>query len=92
LLKGTATIDYRSFDLKREDITDFAGLVTAVDLSYVLLGVTQLAFGVQRDVGYSYRPASPYYLQATVSAGVTQRFVSRWAAEATGFASAHLSA
>jgi hypothetical protein len=79
LLSGKATVGYQRFDPKRSDIPNFTGLVTSVDLAYALFDATQFTFAVQRDVGHSYDPAAPYYVQTGFSGGLTQRLGSAWA-------------
>jgi hypothetical protein len=84
LVSGNATVGYQRFDPSRSDIPDFTGLVTSIDLAYTLFGITQLTCGVQREVSYSFDPATPYYVQTGFSGGLTQRFGSAWAARVSG--------
>ncbi len=72
LLKGTARVGYRKFDMKSPDVPDFEGVVASVDLSYVLLGRTRFTVRVNRDILFSYDTAQPYYLQTGVGGTVRQ--------------------
>lgn len=72
LLKGTARVGYRKFDMKRPDVPDFQGVIASVDLSYVLFGRTRFTVRVNRDILFSYDTAQPYYLQTGVGGSVRQ--------------------
>jgi hypothetical protein len=73
LIKGSASIGYRSFRPLSPGVPEYNGPTASGDLSYTLLGVTR--FGVQfvRDVQYSYFIDQPYYLLTGASGSVTQQ-------------------
>ena len=73
LIKGTATVGYERFEPLDRTLPAFSGTTAAVDLSYVLLGVTK--FGVQADRGvqYSFDVNQPYYLQTGVGGSIAQQ-------------------
>ena len=73
LIKGTASVGYRSFHPLSSTLPEYDGPIASGDLSYTLLGTTR--FGVQfvRDIQYSYFIDQPYYLLTGGSASVTQQ-------------------
>jgi hypothetical protein len=73
LIKGGVQIGYRKFTPLEPGVPEFTGLTTAVDLTYVLLGSTRMAFNTTRDVQYSYDVNQPYYLQTGLVASVAQQ-------------------
>ncbi len=73
LLKGTASFGYRDFKPDSPDIPAYRGSTMAVDLSYVLLGVTKFAVAASRDVQFSYDINQPYYLQTGGGASIDQQ-------------------
>jgi hypothetical protein len=78
LLKGSARVGYRRLDMLSPSLPDFQGIVAAVDLSYVLLGRTRLAVGVDRDVQYSYEITQPYYVITGVGGSTSVRLGLGW--------------
>jgi hypothetical protein len=73
LLKGSASFGYRDFRPASSSLPGFRGSTAAVDLSYVLLGVTKVGGQITRDVQYSYDINQPYYVQTGGSASITQQ-------------------
>jgi hypothetical protein len=73
LVKGSAVFGYRDFRPASPDLPGFQGTTAAVDLSYVLLGVTKFAGTVTRDVQYSYDVNQPYYVQTGVAGSIGQQ-------------------
>ena len=73
LIKGGASFGYRDFKPVSPDLPGFKGSTAAVDLSYVLLGVTRLGVQATRDVQYSYDINQPYYVQTGATASVSQQ-------------------
>lgn len=73
LLKGGATFGYRDFKPLTSGVPGYTGSTFAVDLSYVLLGMSRFQVNMNRDVQYSYDFNQPYYLQTGVGASVGQQ-------------------
>jgi hypothetical protein len=73
LIKGGATFGYRDFQPVSKDVPGYKGSMMAVDLSYVLLGLTKLAVNATRDVQYSYDINQPYFLQTGVGGSIAQQ-------------------
>src|SRR5262249_55080341 len=62
LIKGGATFGYRDFEPVVPGLAAFRGATAAVNLSYVLLGMTRFGVIATRDVQYSFDVNQPYYL------------------------------
>lgn len=73
LIKGGATVGYRDFAPVSNTLPGFKGSTVALDLSYVLLGVTRFAVKASRDVQYSYDINQPYYVQSGINLEVGQQ-------------------
>jgi hypothetical protein len=73
LIKGSATFGYREFRPASPDVPGYSGTTAAVDLSYVLLGVTKFGATATRDVQYSYDVNQPYYLQTGMTGSIGQQ-------------------
>lgn len=73
LISGTASVGFRSFDPKLADVPAYNGVISAVDLSYSLLGITRFGVHASRDVQYSFEFSQPYYLDSGVMASVQQQ-------------------
>jgi hypothetical protein len=73
LIKGSARIGYRRFELLNATIPGYDGPTAQVDLSYVALGSTKIRAQFLRDIQYSYQVTQPYYLQTGGTFSVTQR-------------------
>ena len=82
LIKGHAYAGYRKYDALGAGIPSFTGLVFSAKLGYTLLGRTQFAVELDRDVQFSYDPRSPYYLQTSIQGTVTEHVVGRWDVQA----------
>jgi hypothetical protein len=72
LIKGGATIGYRSFR-PTPDLPPFKGLTFDVNLSYAVFGTTRFSVISSRDVQYSFDNTQPYYLQTAVSGSIAQQ-------------------
>ena len=73
LINGTASIGVRLFDPVPADVPAFNGVITAVSLSYSLLGTTRFGVQATRDIQYSFEFDQPYYLESGVTASVQQQ-------------------
>jgi hypothetical protein len=73
LIKGSATFGYRDFEPASPGLSNFKGTTAKVDLSYVAFGTTRLAFGLARDVQYSFDINQPYFLQTAFSGSIAQQ-------------------
>jgi hypothetical protein len=77
-LRGRAFVGYQHFDIADPSVRDFAGAVTATNLEYVLLDATRINVGINRDLAFSFRLESPYYVRTALSSSVTHRFGEAW--------------
>jgi hypothetical protein len=73
LIKGSATFGYRDFEPLSPGLSNFKGTTANVNLSYVAFGSTRLAFGLSRDVQYSFDINQPYFLQTAFNGSVAQQ-------------------
>ncbi len=77
LISGSAAVGVKRFMPRNPELAAFTGLVTTLDLSYLLRGSTRFSIGTTRDVTYSFEPTEPYYLltawQASIAQAVTDR-------------------
>jgi hypothetical protein len=73
LISGTASAGVRLFDPVPADVPAFNGVITAVNLSYSLLGTTRFGVQAARDIQYSFEFSQPYYLESGVTASVQQQ-------------------
>ena len=73
LINGTASVGVRQFDPVPVDVPAFTGVITAVNLSYSLLGVTRFGVDANRDIQYSFEFTQPYYLESGVTGTVQQQ-------------------
>jgi hypothetical protein len=78
LVSGRAHIGVLRRTFVDGNVPQFQGMFARIDLSYTLLGRTQFALGVQRDLASSYRADQRDYLQAGVQFSVTHRLTSAW--------------
>lgn len=78
LIRGTATIGYRSFDFADPAVPDRSGLLASVDMAYTFRGSTQFSVRAERDVIYSFQELHPYYVDSGVMTTVTQRVSDAW--------------
>jgi hypothetical protein len=73
LIKGSASFGYRDFNPVDPNVPAYRGTTASADLTYTLLGVTQLTLQGTRDVQYSYEIDQPYYLLSGVSGSIAQK-------------------
>jgi hypothetical protein len=73
LISGTASVGVRQFDPVPVDVPVFTGVISAVDLSYSLLGITRFGVKATRDIQYSFEFTQPYYLESGVTGTVQQQ-------------------
>jgi Putative beta-barrel porin 2 len=73
LIKGKATVGFRTFTPEDPDIPRYQGSTAAVDLAYTLYGTTRFTVKFDRDIQYSYDINQPYYLQTGVDFSVAQQ-------------------
>lgn len=73
LINGTASVGFRRFTPRPADVPAFHGAVTAVNLSYSLLGTTRFGVQATRDIQFSFEFSQPYYLESGVTATVQQQ-------------------
>lgn len=73
LINGTASVGVRQFDPVPADVPAFTGVITEVNLSYSLLGISRFGVEANRDIQYSFEFTQPYYLQSGVAATVQQQ-------------------
>ena len=66
-------VGYRDFVPRSTTVPGYAGVTTAVDLSYTLFGATRFGGQIARDVQYSYDVSQPYYISTGVNASVAQQ-------------------
>jgi len=82
LISGSAFVGYRRLEPVAPDVPTFGGLASEVDLASVIRGNLRISTQVARDVGYSYDPNLPYYIQTGTTGSVTYRLGERWDAAA----------
>jgi hypothetical protein len=85
LIRGSAFVGFRS--LKPADggvIPEFTGATADIDVSYTAPSQTRLGVAVDRDVQYSYENRTPYYVQTSWTATLTQRVTGRWDVQLSG--------
>jgi hypothetical protein len=82
LISGSASVGYRRLEPTAPDVPSFGGLAAEVDLASVIRGTLRLSAQIARDVGYSYDPNLPYYIQTGSTASAAYRLGERWDAEA----------
>jgi len=73
LIKGKATVGFRTFMPEDPDLPRYQGSTAAVDLAYTLYGTTRFTVKFDRDIQYSYDINQPYYLQTGVDFSVAQQ-------------------
>jgi hypothetical protein len=78
LIGGSASVGVRRFAIADPDVPEFTGVVAAVDLAYTFRGATQFSVQADRDVAYSFSQSAPYYVQTSVTAGITHRLTRMW--------------
>jgi hypothetical protein len=78
LISGSAYVGYRRFTTLDATVPDYAGLTTAVNLSYTAREMTRFSFGVRRDIEYSYELTQPFYLATGTDMSVLQMLGPGW--------------
>jgi hypothetical protein len=73
LIKGSATVGYRSFQPLSPGLAAYNGATAALNLSYTLLGATRFRVAAVRDIQYSYDVNRPYYLQTGADFSIAQQ-------------------
>jgi hypothetical protein len=71
VIRGRASVGYHKMDAKGAAARGFEGLMTSVDLGYVLLNRTRFNGRISRDTSYSVEEQIPYYVQTGYGAEVT---------------------
>jgi len=72
LLRGSASVGYSNFRPDDPTVPEYSGLISDVNLTYVLLGSTRFALNLNRGAQYSYDTNQPYYVQTRVGGSVAQ--------------------
>jgi len=73
LISGSASVGMRLFDPVPADVPAYNGVITAVNLSYAVLGTTRVGVQAARDIQYSFEFSQPYYLESGATASVQQQ-------------------
>jgi hypothetical protein len=73
LIKGSASFGYEEFKPASSDVSGYKGSSAAVDLNYVLVGVTKFSVQATRNVQYSYDVNQPYYVLTGGTASISQQ-------------------
>jgi hypothetical protein len=85
LIRGTAFVGYRQLASAGGGVIPrFSGITADVSVAYTAPTQTRLAVDVQRDLEYSYDVRTPYYIQTSWTATLTQRVIGRWDLQVTG--------
>jgi len=85
LIRGSAFLGYRKLTAADGGtLPGFSGLTSDIDVSYTAPTQTRLGIAVDRDIQYSYEPATPYYVQTGWTGTLTQRVVGRWDVQLSG--------
>ena len=75
LISGEVFVGYRRFDALDAGLTDYSGVVAAVNATYIR-NATRFDVRVDRDLAYSYSIDRPYYALLDTTLTVTHRFPS----------------
>jgi hypothetical protein len=75
-IAGRLMVGYRRF-VPSSNAPEFAGACAEGDLS-TEIGGTRLQGTIERDVGYSFDPAVPYYIQTNVGADIVRAVSESW--------------
>jgi hypothetical protein len=84
LISGTAHLGFKATNAKSPLVPDFRGLVSDVNVSYVLREQTRFTMKVGRDVDYSFEDAWPYFLITSANLEIKQAIGLRWDVVARG--------
>jgi hypothetical protein len=74
-ITGDASAGFRSFVPRNHTVPAYRGFVGTARLHYTLLSLTRFDLEANRDIGYSYNPLQPYYLESGARLAVTQRLL-----------------
>ena len=85
LLRGRAVVGYRKVDTNDARVSNFNGLVAAVDLGYVFRGRSRFGVRADRDVVYSFSEILSYYVQTGVALNVVRQVTERISATVGAF-------
>ncbi|HTK29884.1 MAG TPA: outer membrane beta-barrel protein [Vicinamibacterales bacterium] len=77
LISGKVFVGYRQFTARDGALSDFSGVIAAVDAKYVMSS-TRFAVKASRDLAYSFEPTQPYYALTDLGLTVTQRVTRSW--------------
>jgi hypothetical protein len=78
LVSGRARVGWRAFTPTGPAVPQFRGVVSDVELSYLVRDFARVTAGVTRDLEYSFEPAEPYYVRTGTNVSVTQALGARW--------------
>jgi hypothetical protein len=78
LISGRARLGWRAFTPTGTLVPRFRGVVSDVELSYLVRDFVRITAGVTRDLEYSFEPAEPYYVMTGTNVSVTQALGARW--------------
>jgi hypothetical protein len=78
LISGRARVGWRTFTPTGTVVPRFRGVVSDVELSYLVRDFARVTAGVTRDLEYSFEPAEPYYVMTGTNVSVTQALGARW--------------
>ena len=71
LVSGTVAVGFRKFTAEDPVLQDFSGLIASVTAGTTLYERHRLDFSFNRDLNYSYEPATPYYVYTGATLGWT---------------------
>jgi hypothetical protein len=89
ILSGHAVAGIRSLRGRSPILPDFRGFTGSVALTYPFRPATRFGISFERDLGYSYRDAEPYYVLTGWGGSLRQRFADAWELEARGALERH---
>ena len=78
LISGRASLSWQRVTVATAAVAPFSGPVGTVDLSTRIGAATRVGAGGGRDVVFSSDDLSPYYVQNSLRASITQGLGSRW--------------
>ncbi|MEO8680207.1 MAG: outer membrane beta-barrel protein [Vicinamibacterales bacterium] len=85
LIRGRAFMGYRKLTAADGGLLpEFSGVTANADVAYTAPTQTRLGAIVSRDIQYSYENRTPYYVQTSWTATLTQSVTGRWDAQLTG--------
>jgi hypothetical protein len=78
LIAGRAAVGVRRFQPRSGNLPGFTGVVSDVELSYLMRDLTRWTVGVARDVDYSFQELQPYYVSTGTTLSVVQALGAGW--------------